>query len=318
MDDHDKQDPALTNLIISREDQVTPKVLNAMANTGDARLKELMTSLVRHMHAFIREARPTEEEFEAGLRWITRLGQLTDESHNETVLAADILGISTLIDLINNDGMQGETMSALLGPFYRGESPACAFGETIARSDTPGAELYIRGRVLELDGSPVEGATLDIWQASPAGLYENQDPDQADYNLRGVQMTGADGRYEFHSVRPAGYPVPTFGPAGDLLKAQNRTPMRPAHVHFIVSAPGHKTLITQIFTDDDEAMAMDVVFGAKKQICGDLVEHTQPHPDYPDAKLPFFTCEYDFILKPGVPSFPIPPITGKAKAAEHG
>lgn len=315
MDNYEKQDPALTNLIISREDQVTPKVLNAMANTDDARLKELMTSLVRHMHAFIRETRPTEEEFEAGLRWITRLGQLTDESHNETVLAADVFGISTLIDLINNDGMQGETMSALLGPFYRGESPTCAFGETIARSDTPGAELFIKGRVLELDGSPVEGATLDIWQASPAGLYENQDPDQADYNLRGVQMTGADGCYEFHSVRPAGYPVPTFGPAGDLLKAQNRTPMRPAHVHFIVAAPGHKTLITQIFTDDDEAMAMDVVFGAKKQICGDLVEHTEPLPEYPNAKVPFFTCEYDFILKPGEPSFPIPPISGKAKAA---
>lgn len=317
MDNFDTQDAALTNLIISREDQVTPKVLNAMANTDDPRLKELMTSLVQHMHAFIREARPTEAEFEAGLRWITRLGQLTDESHNETVLAADVFGISTLIDLINNDGMQGETMSALLGPFYRGESPDCAFGETIARSDTQGEELYIKGRVLELDGTPVEGATLDIWQASPMGLYENQDPDQADYNLRGVQMTGADGRYEFHSVKPAGYPVPTFGPAGDLLKAQNRRPMRPAHVHFIVSAPAHKTLITQIFTDDDESMAKDVVFGAKKQICGDLVKHSAPHPDYPNAKLPFFTCEYDFILKPGEPTFPTPPISGKAKVAGH-
>lgn len=307
------KDKGLTDLILSREDEVTPKVLNAMSDTDDRRLKEIMTALIRHLHGFIREVRPTEAEFEAGLRWITRLGQLTDESHNETVLAADILGASTLIDLINNDGMQGETMSALLGPFYRGESPTCAFGETIARSDTPGRELYIRGRVIGLDGAPIEGATLDIWQASPKGLYENQDPTQADYNLRGIQRTGPDGRYEFHSVRPAGYPVPTFGPAGDLLKAQNRTAMRPAHVHFIVSAPAHKTLITQIFTDDDRAMADDVVFGAKKQICGNLEEHTTPHPDYLGASLPFFTCEYDFILKPGSPSFPIPPISGKAK-----
>ena len=311
-----QKDPALTNLIISREDEVTPKVLNAMQDTDNARLKEIMTSLVRHMHAFIRETRPTEQEFEYGLQWITRLGQLTDESHNETVLAADILGISTLIDLINNDGMQGETMSALLGPFYRGESPKCAFGETIARSDTPGHELYITGRVMELDGSPIAGATLDIWQASPEGLYENQDPDQADYNLRGIQQTDPDGRYLFHSVVPAGYPVPTFGPAGDLLKAQNREPMRPAHVHFIVSAPQHRTLITQIFTDEDQAMANDVVFGAKKQICGKLVRHDAPHPDFPNAKLPFYTCEYDFILKPGEPKFPIAPISGKAKATE--
>lgn len=317
MDFHATQDPALSRLIISREEEVTPKVLNAMQNTDDARLKELITGLVTHMHAFIRETRPTEAEFEYGLRWITRLGQLTDESHNETVLAADVFGISTLIDLINNDGMQGETMSALLGPFYRGESPHCPFGQTIARSQTPGPELFIKGRVTELDGTPLAGATLDIWQASPDGLYENQDPDQADYNLRGVQMTGADGRYEFHSVRPAGYPVPTFGPAGDLLKAQNREPMRPAHVHFIVSAPGHKTLITQIFTDTEEMMAADVVFGAKRQICGTLVEHTELHPDYPNAKLPFFTCEYDFVLKPGTPSFPIPPISGKAKADPH-
>ncbi|SFA70433.1 catechol 1,2-dioxygenase [Poseidonocella pacifica] len=312
-----EKDQALSNLIISKEAEVTPKVLNAMQDTDNLRLKELMTSLVRHMHDFVRETRPTEEEFESGLRWITRLGQTTDETHNETVLAADVFGISTLIDLINNDGMQGETMSALLGPFYRGESPVCAFGGTIARSDTPGATLFLRGRVVDVDGSPIEGAKLDIWQASPAGLYENQDPEQADYNLRGVQTTGPDGRYLIRSVRPAGYPVPTFGPAGDLLLAQNRDPMRPAHVHFIVSAPGHKTLITQIFTDTEEMMAADVVFGAKRQICGDLVERKEPDPEYPDAELPFFTCDYDFILKPGTPTFPIPPISGKAKADHH-
>lgn len=313
-----KKDPALTELIISREDEVTPKVLNAMQDTDNPRLKEIVFSLTRHLHAFIREVRPTEEEFEFGLDWLARIGQLTNDSHNEAVLVADVFGVSTLIDLINNDGMQGETMSALLGPFYRGESPECAFGESIARSETPGHELYITGTVLELDGTPVSGATLDIWQASPKGLYENQDPDQAEYNLRGLQKTGADGKYFFNSVLPAGYPVPTFGPAGDLLKAQNRHPMRPAHVHFIVSAPKHKTLITQIFTDTDEAMADDVVFGAKRQISGNLVKHTEPHVDFPDAHLPFYTCNYDFILKPGMPSFPIPPIKSKAEELADG
>lgn len=308
---------ALSDLIISREEDVTPKVLNAMEDTENARLKEIVTSLVKHAHDFVREVRPTEEEFEYGLQWITRLGQLTDDSHNETVLAADILGISTLIDLINNDGMQGETMSALLGPFYRGESPECEPGDSIARSDTPGHTLYLTGRVVDVDGAPIAGASLDVWQASPKGLYENQDPEQADFNLRGIQKTRANGRYLFRSIVPAGYPVPTDGPAGDLLKAQNRHAMRPAHVHFIVSAPAHKTLITQIFLDDDAAMAGDVVFGAKKQICGDLQEHTTPHPDFPDAELPFYTCSYDFVLKPGEPSFPVPPISGKKKDIEN-
>lgn len=306
-----EKDLNLSNLIISSEDEVTPKVLNAMADTKDARIHEIAAALVRHAHAFIREVRPTEAEFEAGLRWITRLGQLTDESHNETVLAADVLGLSTLIDLINNNGMQGETMSALLGPFYRGESPPCAFGQSIARSDTPGETLLLMGRVLGTDGAPIAGASLDIWQASPVGLYENQDPEQADFNLRGIQKTGSDGRYSVRSVLPSGYSVPTSGPAGDLLNAQNRRPFRPAHVHFIVSAPAYKTLITQIFMDTKENMADDVVFGAKSQICGTLERHDVPHPDYPDVPTPYSTCTYDFILKPGEPTFPTPPISGK-------
>lgn len=305
------KDLTLSNLILSTEDEVTPKVLNAMADTDDARIHEITTALVRHVHAFIREVRPTETEFEQGLDWITRLGQLTNERHNETVLAADVLGISTLIDLINNDGMQGETMSALLGPFYRGESPPCDFGQSIARSDTDGESLLLIGRVLDTNGAPISGARLDIWQASPVGLYENQDPEQADFNLRGVQTTGPDGRYLLRSVVPSGYPVPTSGPAGDLLNAQKRRPFRPAHVHFIVSSPAHKTLITQIFMDTDENMSDDVVFGAKSQICGKLEHHTDHHPDFPDVRTPYATCTYDFVLKPGEPTFPTPPISGK-------
>jgi catechol 1,2-dioxygenase len=265
-----------------------------------------------HLHAFLREVRPSEPEFEAALRWIARCGQLTNESHNEVVLASDILGASTLIDLINNDGMQGETMSALLGPFYRGEAPEIENGGSIVYSDTPGPALIVSGHVYDCDGNPIPGALLDIWQASPKGLYENQDAGQADMNLRGRLRTDETGRYSFRSVKPAGYPVPTDGPAGDLLRAQNRAPMRPAHIHFIVSAPEHKTLITQIFADTPEALAADVVFGAKPQITGDFVEHAEPGPDHPGVPAPFFTCEYDFLLKTGTPTFPVPPISGKA------
>lgn len=288
--------------LISSEEDVTPFVLAAMQDTRNPRLKEITTALVRHLHAFIREVRPTEEEFEQGLQILNSIGQASNDAHNEAVLYADILGLSTLIDLINNDGMQGETMSALLGPFYRGEAPECGFGDSIVRSDTPGPKLVLKGRVLSTDGAPIAGAMLDVWQASPDGLYENQDAAQADHNLRGKFTTGDDGRYEIVSVKPAGYPIPMDTPAGDLIRAQNRTPMRPAHVHFIVSAPECKTLITQIFSDTDEALRDDVVFGAKTQIAGDLRQQEDGS----------YVCEYDFILKPGVPTFPEPPIKGKA------
>ncbi len=297
--------------LISSESDVTPTVLNAMANTQNARLKHIMTSLVTHLHQFILETRPSEEEFEQGLRWIAALGHHTTESNNEVVLAADVLGASTLIDLINNDGMQGETMSALLGPFYRGQAPQVALGDSIARSLTPGPSLFFRGKVTEVDGTPIGGATLDIWQASPVGLYENQDLEQDDFNLRGKLTTDSSGNYHFVSVKPAGYPIPTDGPVGVLLRAQRRVPMRPAHVHFVVTAPGHKTLITQIFSDDQAALVGDVVFGAKPRIVGDFVEHREPHPDYPGATLPFFTCEYDFKLVAGTPTYPVPPISSK-------
>ena len=297
--------------LIAGEADVTPTVLAAMANTDNARLRQIVTALVNHLHQFVRETRPTEAEFEFGLRWIAALGQHTNESNNEVVLAADVLGISTLVDVINNDGGRGETMSALLGPFYRGEAPACAPGDRISRSDTPGAALYFRGRVLETDGQPIAGATIDVWQASPVGLYENQDAEQAEFNLRGKFTSDPAGRFAFTSVRPAGYPVPTSGPVGALLRAQSRSPMRPAHIHFIVSAPGHKTLITQVFFDSAEALVDDAVFGAKRQLVGTLTEHKEPHPDYPGAPLPFFTCSYDFKMIAGTPCFPVPPITGK-------
>ena len=301
--------------LIHTEEDVTPFVQAMLAGTPDPRLREVLLSAVRHLHAFVREVRPTEPEFEQAIRWLTEVGQACTDSHNEMVLAADTLGASTLVDLINNDGMQGETMSALLGPFYRGAAPDCGFGDSIARSDTPGDDLVIEGRVLDVNGAPISGAVLDVWQASPAGLYENQDPEQADFNLRGKFRTDAEGRYCIRTVKPAGYPIPTFGPVGRLVLAQDRSTMRPAHVHFIVSAPGHKTLITQIFADSLQAMLDDVVFGAKEQIAGDLQRTSTPHPVVKGLKTPYYTCRYDFLLKPGEPTFPEPPIKGKAEAA---
>lgn len=295
--------------LVENEDSVTPAVLQAMEGTTDPRLREVMASLVRHLHAFLREVRPSEDEYEHGLRFLAALGQQTHATNNEVVLAADVLGLSTMVDLINNSGGRGETMSALLGPFYRARSPECAMGETIARTGTPGTPLFVEGDVRGVDGTAIEGAVLDVWQASPVGLYENQDPEQEDMNLRGRFRTGADGRYAFRTVKPAGYPVPTDGPVGRLLAAQRRHPFRPAHIHFVVSAEGYRTLITQVFPDDQEALARDVVFGAKPALVGDFRHSDERDPTrFPDAEPPFCFLEYDFVLRPGASAFPVAPI----------
>lgn len=299
--------------LIKSEKDVTQIVLSSFEDTSDPRLKEIMASLVTHLHAFLLETRPTEEEFEASLRWIASLGHNTNSANNEVVLAADVLGASTLIDIMNNDGGKGETMSALLGPFYRGGAPDCEAGDDIARSAQAGDPLFFSGRVMDLDGTPIAGASVDVWQASPVGFYENQDATQDDFNLRGKFISDAEGRYSFRSVKPSGYPVPTDGPVGDLLRAQERRPFRPAHVHFIVSAPGHKTLITQVFSDSHKALVEDVVFGAKEAIIGDFISHTGPDPDYPGIEGEFYSCKFDFKLVEGTPTFPVPPISGKVE-----
>ncbi len=296
-------------MILEHESQVTDAVRAAMAHTPDARLREVMDAFVRHAHAFLREVRPSEDEFYQGLMWIAALGHHTHKTNNEVVLASDVLGCSTLVDLLNNDAMHGETMSALLGPFYRANAPICENGADIARSRTPGPALLVRGRILGVDGAPLPGALVDVWQSSPVGLYENQDPEQAEMNLRGRFRADAEGRYWVRSVRPAGYPVPTNGPIGQLLRAQHRHPYRPAHVHFIVSAPGHRTLITQIFVDDDEYLETDVVFGVKQPTVGGFQRHDEPDPErFPGVEPPFYTLDYDFRLPEGVPTFPTAPI----------
>ena len=294
--------------ICDSESDLTGIVKKAMSGTGDARLRELLEALVEHAHRFVREVDLTEQEFEKALEFVVAIGKATHEKKNEVVLAADVLGISTLVALRNNPTAHGQTASALLGPFYRGGAPDCELGANIARSDTPGSPLLDRGQVREVDGKPIPGALVDVWQASPVGLYENQDPRQENMNLRGKFRADAWGRFHFRSVRPAGYPVPTDGPVGDLLARQNRHPYRPAHLHFIVSAPGHKTLVTQVFADDSEHLESDVVFGTVRALVGRFVEHRERHPDNAALPVPYYTLDYDFVLEEGVPSFPTPPI----------
>lgn len=285
--------------IVTTPDSVLPIALDAMARTPNPRLREVIASLTRHLHAFVQEVKLSEEEFEQALDFIVAIGQATGDKKNEVVLAADILGISTLVALQNNQDPQGESPSALLGPFWRANAPDCACGDSIARSGTPGVPLFVSGVVRDGQGRPLADAMVDVWQASPVGLYENQDPTQENMNLRGRFRTDAEGRYHFQSVRPAGYPVPVDGPCGVLLKAQRRHPNRPAHLHFMVSKPGFKVLVSQVYADDDENLESDPTFGVTRRLIGRYALQ----PDGQSA-----TLAYDFQLEPGETKFPRPPI----------
>jgi protocatechuate 3,4-dioxygenase beta subunit len=303
--------------IIDAADDVTPAVLAAMSDAPNPRLRTIMESLVRHAHAFARETRLTEEEWEIGIGFLNRIGQATHDRHNEGVLFSDAIGFSTLVCLLNNGNAGAtESASALLGPFWRMNSPATENGGTIVRSPTPGPVLFTRGRITDPGGAPIAGVEVDVWQSSPVGLYENQDPGQADMNLRGKFTTDADGRFYFRSVKPAGYPVPTDGPVGDLLRAQARHEYRPAHLHFLAYKPGFKTLITQVFVDDDERLSSDVVFGVTTHLIGDFRRHEAAEPppfDGPSAgaeapAAPWYSLDYGFVMEPGEAKLPLPPI----------
>ncbi len=294
-------------MILDNETQVTEAVLAALAGTPDRRLREILSSLIRHLHAFLRDVRPTEEEYYAGLRFIAELGKHTGADRNETIIAADTLGLSTLACLLSNTIGAHRTDPALLGPFWRKNAPRRQNGDAITYSPTPGPAVFVSGRVMDTDGAPIPGATVDVWHASPVGFYENQDPEQADYNLRGVFTADAEGRYWFRTVKPAGYPVPVDGPVGEMLKATARHPYRPAHFHYMVTHPGYKTLITQVFADDDEHLDSDVTFSVVRSLVGKFRKH-DGKPPADDVTGPWYTLEYDLYLEPGEMRIPVPPI----------
>jgi hydroxyquinol 1,2-dioxygenase len=304
-------------MIIDGPDSVTPAVLDEIARAPNPRFREVMTSLVKHLHAFIREVKLTEEEFHQACAIVNSIGQSSNSFHNEAVLASGSLGVSTLVCLLNN-GKNGatETTANLLGPFWRLDSPRTENGGSIIRSPTPGPELFVNAWAKDRDGKPVAGAEVDIWQSSTEGLYENQDPTQADMNLRGKFTTDADGHIAFRSIKPAGYPIPIDGPVGDLLKAQGRHNMRPAHLHFLIYKPGFKTHISQVYLPDDPNIETDVQFGVTKRLLGDYVRHENETPPAPGVKDPWFTLDYTFIMEPGTAKLPRPPIQDKATTSE--
>jgi len=264
---------------------------------ADPRANFVVDTLVKHLHAFIKEARPTMDEWMYGIQFLTRTGHLSTDWRQEFILLSDALGVSMLVESLNNDKMSGETESTVLGPFYVADAPRYANGANICL-DGKGPPVWVEGRVTNATGRPIAGATLDVWQANEEGFYDVQQKGvQPDMNLRGVFTSDTDGRYFFRSAYPRYYPIPYDGTVGDMLRALDRNPNRPAHLHFIVSAPGYEKLTTHIFTPDCPWLKEDAVFGVKESLIADFREVDDPER----AKAlgmpnPFKAVEWNFVL----------------------
>jgi len=250
----------------SSNETLTKAALERIAQCPDPRLKEVMTSLVSHLHTFAREVNLRADEWATAINFLIETGRMCDERRNEFVLLSDTLGLSAVVDEIaNREKPKSATESSLLGPFYRDGAPELPLGANIARN-VKGAPLAIHGTVKSLDGKPVANALLDVWQASPDGLYDLQLPDHNAMNLRARFRTGADGEFHFRSVKTSSYPVPVDGPVGTMLKALGQHPYRPAHIHFLISADGYVPLTTALYMEGDKYLDSDAVFGARKSL----------------------------------------------------
>lgn len=253
------------------KDNITDVFMGYMGDDMNPRLREVMGSLVKHLHAFATEVNLTHEEWNKGIAFLEAAGEISDKERHEFVLLSDVLGLSSLVDMLHNS--DAGTSSSVLGPFHITGSPPLAIGADMKR-DFDGPVVLVEGTVKDPGGNPIEGATLDIWQTAPNGLYSSQDPDQDTYSFHGLQTVGADGRYAFTTVKPVEYTVPTDGPVGDFLQACGRHPWRPSHLHFIAEADGFKPLVTEVFPDDDPYLDQDTVFGVRK----DLLMHYEDMP----------------------------------------
>jgi protocatechuate 3,4-dioxygenase beta subunit len=272
-------------------------VAASFANTPDPRLKQVLTSLVHHLHAFVKDVELTEEEWGFAIDFLTRTGHMSNDVRQEFILLSDVLGISMLVETINHRTGGTSTESTVLGPFHMVESPKRELGDDI-NLDRKGTPCLVSGRVTGPDGEPLAGASVDVWQTNEDGFYDVQQPDiQPAGNLRGLFTTDADGRYWFRSVVPRYYPIPDDGPVGQLLAATGRHPNRPAHLHFIVAAPGYRPVTTHVFVADSPYLDSDAVFGVKESLIREVPEVDDPARA---AELglpnPFRTLTFDLTL----------------------
>jgi hydroxyquinol 1,2-dioxygenase len=280
------------------EANLTDAALARLEGASDARFKQIMTSLIRHLHGFVRETELTEKEWFTAIQFLTATGKKCDDTRQEFILLSDTLGVSMLVDAINHRKPGGATETTVLGPFYVSGAKDVPMWADIG-AGVAGVPAYVSGRVLDVNGKPIAGAVLDVWQTDGEGFYDVQRPGGKERYARGKFTTGADGRYGFRTVKPVSYPIPTDGPVGAMLLAMGRHPYRPAHVHAIVTAPGHESVATHIFVEGDQYLDSDAVFGVKNSLVMEFRQHAAgPAPDGKKSGVPFCSVEFDFRLVP--------------------
>jgi protocatechuate 3,4-dioxygenase beta subunit len=269
-------------------DDITNETLRRFEGTPDPRLREIMVSLTKHLHAFVKDVKLTEAEWFEAIKFLTATGHKCDDIRQEFILLSDTMGVSMVVDLISNPKPPGATESTVFGPFHRDGAAEMPMGSNIAPKDTKGQPATISGRVLDTAGNPIAGAVLDVWQANSEGFYDAQLPNHDELHMRGIFKTGADGRYELKTTRPVHYPIPTDGPVGTMLNATNRHPHRPAHTHFRISAPGFAPVTTHLFDRIDPYLESDAVLGVKESLI----------VDFKDDGKGGVAASYDFVLAP--------------------
>lgn len=276
------------------EENSAEVAVGRIADTTDPRFKEIMTVLIRHLHAAVKEIEPTQEEWFQAIQFLTATGHMCDDWRQEFILLSDVLGVSMLVDAINNRKPSGASESTVLGPFHVANAPELELGSNICL-DQKGEPMLVKGRVLDTDGAPIANAKVDVWQANDEGFYDvQQKGHQPDFNLRGVFRTDEQGRYWFNAVRPKFYPIPDDGPVGKMLARMGRHPFRPAHLHYIIEADGFETLTTHTFDPDDPYIHSDAVFGVKESLIARYMDTT---PEGSDQKQ--WEVEFDFVLAKG-------------------
>ena len=268
------------------ESNITAAVLERLACTPDPRTRQVTQSLVKHLHAFVRDVEPSFAEWEQAIGFLTRIGQMCDAKRQEFILLSDTLGVSMLVDAIIHRSPEGSTPTTVLGPFYVPNAPELPLGAEVARAMT-GERLHVSGQVRSAGGAPLVDATVDIWHSDEDGFYDVQRPAEENASLRARFRTDGEGRFHFWTLMPTAYPVPDDGPVGDLLRATGRHPMRPAHVHFMIAAPGHETLVTHVFVAGDAYLDSDAVFGVKQALIAEFTTAPEGHR----------VLTYDFVLK---------------------
>src|SRR5271170_8384459 len=282
------------------EDDITAEVLQGFGQTPEPRLRQIMLGLIGRLHAFVKEVNLTEAEWFQAIEILTKAGHMSDDKRQEFILFSDTLGVSMVVDLLSHPKPDGATESTVFGPFHRLNAPEMPAGGNIAHLDKKGPPTLVSGRVLDLEGRPIAGAVLDVWQTQTNGLYDSQDEDPDALHMRGKFTSDAAGRYLIRTVQPVNYPIPSDGPVGAMLKATGRHPWRPAHIHFVVSAEGYEPVTTHIFDRIDPYLASDAVFAVKDSLICDFVRHETPWAEASRLGIapPYYTAEFDFRLTP--------------------